>query len=137
MNRSKSALGSLPLGPIYGNGAKDSDAPDALALMASTPLLRPRNDLSYESVVIRACGGNETHAPLMSYLELESRLSTASVSDKVSMKALAEMEKIFCGSAREVVRALPLIYQPVVRIVLTCTSGTAPQHASSRASAAD
>ena len=109
MNRSKSSLGSVPLGPIYGNGIKDADTPDALALMASTPLLRPRNELSFESVVIRACGGSESHAPLMSYLELESRLSTASVNDKVSVKALAEMEKIFSGSAREVVLHLSMM----------------------------
>ncbi len=109
MNRSKSSLGSVPLGPIYGNGVKDADTPDALALMASTPLLRPRNELSFESVVIRACGGSESHAPLMSYLELESRLSTASVNDKVSVKALAEMEKIFSGSAREVVLHLSMM----------------------------
>jgi hypothetical protein len=112
MNRSKSALGSVPLGPIcgnpLGNGGKDTDAPDALALMASTPLLRPRNELSYESVVIRACGGSDVHAPLMSYLELESRLGAASVNDKVSVAALAEMEKIFCGSAREVVLHLSM-----------------------------
>jgi hypothetical protein len=108
MNRSKSALGSVPLGPINGFGGRDTDVQDALALMASTPLLRPRNELSYESVVIRACGGGDAHAPLMSYLELESRLGAA-VSDKISAKALAEMENIFCGSAREVVLHLSMM----------------------------
>jgi len=108
MNRSKSALGSVPLGPINGFGGRDTDVQDALALMASTPLLRPRNELSYESVVIRACGGGDAHAPLMSYLELESRLGAA-VSDKISAKALSEMENIFCGSAREVVLHLSMM----------------------------
>ena len=105
MNRSKSALGSVPLGPING---RDADVPDALALMASTPLLRPRNELSYESVVIRACGGSDVHAPLMSYLELEARLGAA-VNDKISAKALVEMENIFCGSSREVVLHLSMM----------------------------
>ena len=108
LNRSKSALGSAPLGPINGYGVRDTEAPDALALMASTPLLRPRNDLSYESVVIRACGGSDCQAPLMSYMELESRLA-ASCSDKVSAKALAEMENVFCSSAREVVLHLSMM----------------------------
>jgi hypothetical protein len=108
LNRSKSALGSAPLGPINGNGVRDAEAHDALTLMASTPLLRPRNDLSYESVVIRACGGSECHAPLMSYMELESRLA-GSCSDKVSAKALAEMENVFCSSAREVVLHLSMM----------------------------
>lgn len=115
MNRSKSALGSIPLGPIHANGGRDTDAPDSLALMASTPLLRPRNELSYESVVIRACGGSDSNSPLMSYLELESRLG-ASINDKVSVKALAEMENIFCGSAREVVLHLSMMVPERARL---------------------
>jgi hypothetical protein len=115
MNRSKSALGSIPLGPIYANGGRDTDAPDSLTLMASTPLLRPRNELSYESVVIRACGGSDSQAPLMSYLDLESRLGAAA-NDKVSAKALAEMENIFCGSAREVVLHLSMMVPERARL---------------------
>jgi hypothetical protein len=44
----------------------------------------------------------------MSYIELESRLA-ASCNDKVSAKALAEMENIFCGSAREIVLHLSMM----------------------------
>jgi hypothetical protein len=44
----------------------------------------------------------------MSYMELESRLA-ASCSDKVGAKALAEMENVFCSSAREVVLHLSMM----------------------------
>jgi hypothetical protein len=44
----------------------------------------------------------------MSYMELESRLAS-SISDKICAKALAEMENIFCASAREVVLHLSMM----------------------------